>query len=219
MHELAKTQAELEEVLENIANIYERTREETIELILKWPQFAGYDHEHVVREATQVYGNEEAVITAILKFPQFAALNHARVVQEATQIYGDQELVKKAILKHPQFAGLDHTRIMRQRSRLGNIIGIHRQQVIEYILNNPVLAGYSAKRYLAGLDCARCLAAEGFEWDHTMLNAFISYVFSSPYVPGTNRQRISHVPNAQQEPPLLTAMRNYLRRAEQRQTN
>ena len=270
-----KTQVELEQILENIATIYECTREETIERILKFPPFAGLDHVRVVREATQIYGDEQKVKQAILKFPPFAGLDHVRVVREATQVYCDEQKVKQAILKSPSFAGLDHVRVvreatdvycdeqrviaailkfppfvnsdhvrvvreatqvycdeqrviaailkfppfvgldhervMRERSCMGKIVGLDRHQVIEFILDSPVLASYSAKRYLAGIDVARTLAAEGFEWNEIMLKAFLCYYTKSPYVPGTDRQRISHVPNAEQEPPLLKKMRSYLK--------
>ena len=50
---------------------------------------------------------------------------------------------------------------------------------------------------------------EGFEQNNDMLKAFFSYYSKSPYVPGTNKKRISQV-TSDKEPPLLIAMRKRL---------
>ena len=152
----------------------------------------------------------EDVKTAILTFPPFAGYDHERVVREGTEVYGDEDKVKKAILRHPQFAGLDHERVVRQKTRLGRLAGLTNEETIDRLLDKPVLAGYSAKRYLAAFDIGRQLAREGFQQDENMLAAFLSYCGKSPYVPRSDKRRISQVPD-HQEPPLLTAMRKRLR--------
>ena len=86
------------------------------------------------------------------------------------------EEVKRAILIHPQFAGLDHERVVRQKTRLGRIAGLTNEETIDYLLDIPVLAGYSAKRYLAAFDIGRQLKREGFPQDDRMLEAFFSYI-------------------------------------------
>ncbi len=98
---------------------------------------------------------------------------------------------------------------MQQKSRLGRLVGLSKEQIIDKILENPVLAGYSATRYIAGLDVGRQLKKEGFEQDKKMLKTFMNYVGSSPYAPEYSRKRISQVPGGK-EPPLLTKMRNSL---------
>ena len=103
------------------------------------------------------------------------------------------EEVKRAILNFPPFAGLDHERVVRQKTRLGRIAGLTNEETIDYLLDIPVLAGYSAKRYLAAFDIGRQLKREGFPQDDRMLEAFFSYISKSPYVPGTERKRISQV--------------------------
>ena len=119
------------------------------------------------------------------------------------------EDVKKAVLSFPPFAGLDHERVVRQKTRLGRIAGLSDDETINYLLDLPVLTGYSAKRYLAGFDIGRQLEKEGFQQDERMLKAFFSYKSKSPYVPDTDRKRISQVVGFK-EPPLLTAMRKRL---------
>ncbi|MBI5072933.1 hypothetical protein HZA99_03880, partial [Candidatus Woesearchaeota archaeon] len=145
------------------------------------------------------------------KHPPFANLDHARVVREATAVYENEAGVKAAVLKHPQFAGLDHARVVRERVRLGAYVGLSRKESIDLLLKNPVFAGYSAKRYLAGMDIARTLHTEGFLLDEIMHNAYFSNISKSPYVPGSKKQRVSHVQDYK-EPPLMTAMRKYLER-------
>jgi hypothetical protein len=158
-----------------------------------------------------VYGCDEATVKrAILKQHPFAGLDHERVVREATVVYGDEAAVKMAILSYPPFAGLDHKRVMHQCARLGRIAGLSREEVISNIFTNPVLAGYSTKRYLAGLDVGRKLAQEGFERD-VMLDSYLHFVSNSPYVPGLKRKRISHGGPGCPEPPLLKAMRKQLK--------
>ena len=69
-------------MFDNIAQVYGCSQAEVIKAILNWPQFAGLDHERVVREAAEVYNDEQAIKKAILKFPQFAGLDHERVVRQ-----------------------------------------------------------------------------------------------------------------------------------------
>lgn len=123
-----------------------------------------------------------------------------------------QQEVIHAILKFPPFAGYDHTRVTKQLSRLGRLVRISQDSILEYIIKNPVLASYSAKRYLAGIDIGRRLCREGYQDQKLVQKAFFNNISKSPYVPGTDRQRISHLFHYQQEPPLLTAMRSYLQR-------
>ncbi len=181
---------------------------------LSFPQFADYDHKRVVREAVEVYGieNESKVKKSTLSFPPFAGLDHERVVREAVEVYGieNESKVKKASLSFPQFAGYDHERVVRQMSRLGKIVGLEMEKVIEKILKTPALAGYSVKRYLAGLGVCRKLQNEGFENNDYMLRAYFNNLGKSPYVPNSDRKRISQVENGE-EPPLLTAMRKSLK--------
>ena len=129
-------------------------------------------------------------------------------MRKANKEYNDEARVKEVILKFPQFAGYDHSRVVRQKSRLGRIVGLSSEDVIDKILDTPILASYSAKRYIAALDIGQRLAQEGFEQD--MLDAFFRYCSKSPYVPGTRRQRISKAQKPCQEPPLLITMRKSL---------
>ena len=154
--------------------------------------------------------SQAEVIKAILAFPPFAGLNHERVVREGTEVYHDEKAVKKAILAHPQFAGLNHERVVRQKGKVGRIIGINQGEILRKILEKPVLAGYSAKRYLAAIDIGRELHGKGYA-AKDIISAFFCYPAKSPYVPETKKLRISHVENYE-KPPLMIAMEKYLAR-------
>ncbi|MCH7568777.1 MAG: hypothetical protein IIA87_05125 [Nanoarchaeota archaeon] len=205
-------------VVEKAIEVYGKDNEERVKkAILGFAQFAGLNHERVIEKAIEVYGkdNEERIKKAILGFAPFAGYNHKRVVEEAIEVYGEnnKKRVKKAILGFAPFAGYNHKRVKRQKTRLGRIVGLSKNEVIDYILSNPILSSYSAKRYLAAMDVARTLEQEGFSQNETMLNTFFNYPSKSPYVPKTNRKRISQVRDGN-EPPLLKAMRNSLRKSQ-----
>ena len=131
---------------------------------------------------------------------------------EICRVYGCTfDKVKRAILNHPQFAGYDHRRSVRQETRLGRMAGLPDEKTVNYLLDTPVLAGYSTKRYLAAFDIGRQLEREGFPQDERMLKAFLMYCSKSPYVPDSNRKRISQVVS-DKKPPLLIVMRKRLER-------
>ena len=180
----------------------------------------GFHHKNKTRqeltdlfdEISKVYGwTFEEVKRAILSFPPFAGLDHERVVRQGIEVYGadNENRVKRAILTHPPFAGLDHERVVRQKTRLGRMAGLSDEKTIDYLLDLPVLASYSSKRYLAAFDIGRRLEREGFPQNERMLEAFFSYFSKSPYVPDAKRKRISEVVS-DKEPPLLNAMRKRL---------
>ncbi len=199
-------------VIREATEVYGATRTERVkEIILKWPPFSGLNHTRVIREAVEVYGTEkkERVKEVILKWPQFAGYDHTRVIREATEVYGATrtERVKEIILKYPQFAGLDHTRVLRQAAHLGRLVGLSSGQYIEKIMQNPVLAGYSAKRSLAVIDIGRSLVREGYN-PEKMMEVYFGYCSLSPYLPG--RKRISQA--AGPEPPMMKVMRRRLRK-------
>ncbi len=167
----------------------------------------------LMQKIAEVYGCDEAAVKkAVLRFPQFVSYDHERAVREATIVYGDEAAVKKAVLRFPQFASLDHELVVRERIKLGRLVGLSPTEVIQKILTSPDLSSYSAKRYIAGLDCARSLGNEGFTPNPEMLKIFFRNAFSSPYVPGETRKRISQCPTGSPEPPLLKKMRKALPR-------
>ncbi len=241
-HHRLKSVEELEGVFGGIVRVYGWSTSEVLKVVRKFPRFTGFDHVRVMREVTEIYGDEDRVKKAILLSPQFAGLNHKRVMREATEIYGDEdrvksiilnwpqfasydhervvkqavevykdeEKVKKAILANPSFAGVDHERVMQQKSRIGRIIGLGREEIVGLILKRPVLANYSFRRDLAVVDLGRKLVTEGYGGrEKEMVQAYLSYCGQSPYVPGTNRKRISQAEG--EEPPLLKKMRAYLK--------
>ena len=171
-HHRKKTRQELTDLFNKISGIYNCTFDDVKKAILAFPPFAGYDHERVVRQGVEVYGED------------------------------NEDKVKRAILAHPQFAGLDHERVVRQKARLGRMAGLTNKEVIDYLLYRPVLASYSTKRYLAAFDIGRQLEREGFPQDKRMLEAFLLYYSKSPYVPDAKRKRISQLSNGKEPPLL-----------------
>ena len=214
-HHKKKTRQELTDLFDKISRVYGWNFENLKRAVLSFPRFAGYDHERVVRQGLEVYGadNKDKLKRAILTHPQFAGYDHERVVRQGLEVYGadNKDKFKRAVLSFPPFAGLDHERVVRQKTRLARMAGLSNEEAINYILDLPVLASYSAKRYLAAFDIGRLLEREGFLQDEIMLKVFFSYCANSPYVPDFSRKRISQIAS-DKEPPLLKSMRKRLER-------
>ena len=104
-------------------------------------------------------------------------------------------------------------------SRLGRIVGVSEEDVKNSVIKNPVNAGYSAKRYIAALDIGKELRKEGFNGKE-MLHSYMQNIFKSPYIPGTERLRISQVVRGgnlnYMTPPLMDMMRKQLERKRER---
>ena len=148
------------------------------------------------------------ILGAVLKHPPFAGLDHERVVAQAVSVYGDENKVKSAVLKFPPFAGLDHERVVRQKLHVGSLINPKKGQILEIILNQPVLASYSAKRDIAVIDICRHLFNEGYTQQNEMLQLYIKHFMNSPYLKGT-KIRISKS-KTNEEPKLMTILRKEL---------
>ena len=207
-HHKKTTPKKLNDLFIKISRTYNCSVGDIVSAVLKFPPFAGLDHERVVAQAVAVYGNENGVKSAVLKHPPFAGLDHDRVVREATAVYGDENKVKSAVLKFPQFAGYDHERVVRQKLHVGSLINPKKGQILEIILNQPVLASYSAKRDIAVIDICRHLFNEGYTQQNEMLQLYIKHFMNSPYLKGT-RIRISKT-KTKEEPKLMTILRKEL---------
>ena len=161
----------------------------------------------------ETYGcTRQQIGEVIMKFPPFAGYDHARVISETEEVYGvvNTERVKEAILKHPPFVSLDHARVLRQAARLGKLVDLSSGQCIEKIMQNPVLANYSAKRSLAVIDIGRLLVREGYN-PKEMLDVYFACCSISPYLPG--RKRISQAFGP--EPPMMKVMRRRLKKLDE----
>lgn len=208
-----------ERVINEIANVYGHTKEEAGKVVFKHPPFAGYKHERVIKGVVDAYGcTEEEAGRIVFKRPQFAGLNHERVINGIANVYGwAKEEIGRVVFKFPPFAGLDHERVMRQLSRIGRIVGLDEDTVKEKILKNPKVAGYSAKRYLAAIDVIIHLRTEGQLGDRGVVDLCLSYVATSPYVPDTDRLRITQAlkrEDYKEDPPLIVALRKSIRKKE-----
>ena len=202
-------------VLQGIRDTYKCTAEQASKAVFSHSTFANLNHKRVLQGIKDAYKcTEEQASKAVLSFPPFANLNHKRVLQGIKDAYNcTAEQASKAVLSNPPFTSLDHQRVLRQLSRIGRIVGLERSEVIERILKNPVLASYSAKRYLAAVDIGRELRKECIYDKSNIARAWFSYPSKSPYVPDTKRLRIAQAAKRgiNGEPPLMTAMRKRLR--------
>ncbi|MGI0100957.1 MAG: hypothetical protein ACREBH_04560 [Candidatus Micrarchaeaceae archaeon] len=205
--------------IRDVEEAYGCTKEQAVKAILVQPTFAGLDHQRVIIGIEKAYGfTKGQAVKAILAQPQFAGRDHQRAIIGIEEAYGcTKGQASKAVLAFPSFACLDHQRVARQLLRIGRMAGLSAGEVKDGILKNPVSAGYSAKRYLAAVDIARHLNAEGIGNNEEMLHVWKIYIARSPYVPETNRLRITQAIKQglyKEEPPLMKIMR---RRAQNKQ--
>ena len=114
-------------------------------------------------------------------------------MRDVTSTYKvDESRAAKAIFAFPPFAGLNHERVLRQKTRIGRIIGLTQGRGYRCALfEKPVQAGYAVKRDLARIDVAKHIESQGVEITDEVRDWFIKNHTRSPYVPGTNRKRIS----------------------------
>ncbi len=143
-HHKTKSAEELLALFQRIADVYGSDIDSVKRAVVRFPQFAGLNHERVVREAAAVYGDVEAVKKAVIIHPQFAGLNHERVVREATDVYGDEEAVKRIVMKNPSFAAKNHKRVVRDAA---SIYG-DSESVKKIILKWPPFANYDHAKFV-----------------------------------------------------------------------
>ena len=111
-----------------------------------------------LKKVAELYStNEKKVLEIVLSFPQFAGYDHSRVLRDLQNVYGEANLgrLKMAVLSFPPFAGLDHSRVLNQALKVGKLINLSREEIIEVILDKPVLASYSLKRNVAVIQAYR----------------------------------------------------------------
>lgn len=163
-------------------------------LFLKHPSFIFKNPKDSIKSLVKVYGreNKSHIIDLILRHPQFISYNHKDNLEILAKLYevGVDE-IKKVSLSHPQFLGYNHTRVIKQKSRLGRLIGLSDLEVKNLILKHPISAGCSYMRELGIFDVVRELKnQEGIDIN---LNQILNNYSRSPYVPNTNRLRLSKV--------------------------
>ena len=170
-----------------------------------------------IDQIAAVYNTDaDHVIKAVSKFPAFVGYDHERVIGGIMDVYGwSKEEAGKAVSKFPRFAGYDHERVVRQLCRIGRMVGLDEDTVKEKILKKPMLAGYSAKRYIAAVDVVRHLRTENALDDDTTIKMCLdNYPSMSPYVPDTDKLRITQALRKggyNEEPPLMKALRKSIR--------
>ena len=153
----------------------------------------------------------------LLHYAKASSVKILKIIRRASKVYSvPRKIIKKAILSFPRFASYNHSRVVGQLSKLGKRIRLSPNTVVKRILKNPVLAGYSIKRYIAGLDVGRQLAREGIPQNARMLSKALKSISLSPYVPQTKRLRYSQVqkriPEKLKEPPLMKKLRKAMTR-------
>ena len=156
-HHRKKSRHELIGLFTKISEVYECSFDSVKRAILSFPQFAGLDHERVVRQGTEIYGDEERVKRAILSLPQFASLDHERVVRQKTRLGRLAGLTNEEtidyLLRVPSLAGYSAKRYLaafdigRQLEREGFV---QDEKMLEafllYCNKSPYVPGTSRKR-------------------------------------------------------------------------
>ena len=207
--------------VDEIRDVYGWRKEDIKKVVFKFPPFAGYGHQCKVDEIRDVYGwSKEDIKKVVFEHPQFAGSDHQRKFDEIRDVYGwSKEDIKKVVFKYPQFAWRDHHQVMRKLSRIGRIVGLDEDTVKEEVMERPVLAGYSAKRYLAMIDVVMHLRTEGELSDSRAVDLCRSYFSKSPYVPGNYRLRVTQAlkrGNYYEDPPLMVTLRKSMRDSEEK---
>ncbi len=144
-------------VLKEAQDVYGVSKGAVVKAVFYAPPFAGLDHFRVLDDIQNIYGvSKEVAVKAVFSFPPFAGFNHSLVLKDISDIYGvSREKVVKAVFKAPRFARRDHVRVLRQIKRFAKLLGLNKKTIIDYLFENPVIAGYSWKRNIASVDAIR----------------------------------------------------------------
>lgn len=222
-----KTSEKMNERINFIVATYNWTRKQALHVVSIFPSFAGLDHGEMLKGIRDTYKcTAEQASHSVLICPRFVTLDHQRVLKDVTDVYNcTKKQASRVVLTNPSFAGLDHRRVIRQLSRIGRRIGFDEERVKKEILSNPVLGGYSVRRYFAVIDVFRELRAElginGMIGNETMYRIWISKTGRSPYVPPTKsklsitRARMRNLYNGEQ-PPLMGILRTGITKEKER---
>ena len=142
-----KSAREIVERLFKIAEIYNTDIDTIRKAVLRFPQFAGYDHTRVLNGIKGVYKcTDEQAAKAVLTFPQFASLDHTRVLSGIKGVYKcTDEQAAKAVLTFPPFAGLDHTRVL---NGIKDVYKCTDEQAAKAVLTHPQFASLDHTRVL-----------------------------------------------------------------------
>ncbi len=199
-----------EERISGLMRFHHWTHGQATKALGENPSLIWRDQEKLISAIKGVYGwSDSEVSKTLLSAPKFADLNHARVMKDITDSYACmRDKAAAAVLQRPEFAGLDHRFRVWQLGRLGRMVGV--DDVRPIVIENPSIACYSVSRHIAALDVGKQLSKEGIPNDGRMLAAWLKYYQESPYVPGTDRQRISHVLRREEscpEPNLMAVLR------------
>ncbi len=136
--------------------------------------------------------------------------HHSDKINEIMTVYRvDEETALRSIKAHHQFSSLNHHRVLRQLTRVGRLARLHEAEVIAELMSRPRLAELSVKRYLAAIDVFRHCDVSGIPAER-LIEWYIRHALLSPYVPGTDRLRITQaMRNGQykEDPQLLAALK------------
>ncbi len=180
------------------------------------PWFSVVNYNEKKEEVKNAYGiPAKEAVSIILADPHFVHHNHEALIKTVQSAYGcTRDKAILSLLHKPKFATRDHNRKVRQLTRLGRLFGIDEEGVKDYMLSNLSLSGFSLKRFLAVIDVGRHLKLDKDEAQRVLQQHVRGRLYQSPYVPGTEKLRISRAERLGlniAEPPLMEAMRNCLR--------
>lgn len=159
--------------------------------VIKFPQFITINHDRFIKKSIQIYGkkNEEKIKQKTLLNPKTVSINHSNAIKKITDIYGTkyERKIKDAILRFPPFVSLNHDRVLRQKTKIGKLINLEQEDVIEILLKYPSAAGFSYHRDFAVLQVKKELQTQEIE---IKLKSILNIINRSPYVPNTKKLNI-----------------------------
>lgn len=194
-----------------VTDAYGCAPEKAKAIIMSHPPFGCRNHQKGIKKVEDAYGCTTAEAKKmILARPEFLYRDHEKGITNIEEAYGcTRERAISAIHEFAPFVDLDHNRVIRQLSRIGRLAGLEGSEVKAGILEKPIRAGYSARRYVAAMDVARRLNREGIS-NEALFDSWKIYISWSPYVPGTNRLSMTQAEKSgkpNEEPPLMKMLR------------
>ncbi len=192
--------------IESISELYKLGKQEVIDIILKFPQFAGYDHKKAIESMVSNFNwSSEQISNGVKRNPQITRRDHKRILDKICSVYScTPAQASEAIYIFPQFAGYDHDKKLKRFTKLASYVKISEETVKKLLIEKPVCASYSTKRYIACLDIFRHLKPEE-QVPETFIKSFIGHISKSPFI---DEKRLTHALRSgnTEKPPLAVAL-------------
>lgn len=176
-----------------VAEAYNCTKAKAVRAIMAYPALLGHDHQKVLNDMMIAYGHtRESAAKAAISYPQMVGVNPFKAVDNIMGIYGwTRQQAQQAVRAHSRFVSYDHAKKLRRLAMIGRIIGIDEDRLREELLKKPELVGHSIKRHLAVIDVFLWTDEARGVPNEELLQWWLKNYIKSPYVPDTERLRIT----------------------------